>query len=102
MNEHNSSEEGFLKGRRRGGLARAKALTPERRSQIAKKAAKARWASPGPVRRRPRSDWIRLQIEPEEKRALVAAAKRDGLELSAWLRQIALRAAGLDPTCCPW
>lgn len=31
------------KGGRKGGTARAKALTPERRSQIAKKAAKSRW-----------------------------------------------------------
>ncbi len=29
---------------RKGGPARAKALTPERRSEIARKAAKARWA----------------------------------------------------------
>jgi hypothetical protein len=30
-----------------GGLARAEALSPEQRKQIAKKAAEARWASPG-------------------------------------------------------
>jgi hypothetical protein len=31
------------KGGRKGGTARAKALTPEQRSEIAKKAAKSRW-----------------------------------------------------------
>jgi general stress protein YciG len=30
---------------RKGGAARAKSLTPERRSEIAKKAAEARWRS---------------------------------------------------------
>ena len=29
--------------------------------------------------------------------AMVAAAEREGLELSQWLRQLALRAAGLLP-----
>lgn len=33
----------------------------------------------------------------EQKAAIVAAAERDGLELSAWLRQLALRAAGVLP-----
>jgi len=33
------------KGRARGGVARAAALTPERRSEIARKAAAARWAT---------------------------------------------------------
>jgi len=28
---------------------------------------------------------------------MTAAAERDGLELSAWLRQLALRAAGVSP-----
>jgi hypothetical protein len=32
-----------LKGARRGGLARATSLTPTKRQQIAKKAAKVRW-----------------------------------------------------------
>ena len=31
------------KGGRKGGTARAKALTPEQRSEIAKKAAESRW-----------------------------------------------------------
>ena len=35
--------EGQRKGGLRGGKARAEALTPEERSAIAKKAAKARW-----------------------------------------------------------
>ena len=32
------------KTRRAGGLARSEALTPERRSEIARKAARARWS----------------------------------------------------------
>ncbi len=32
------------KGGLKGGVARAKALTPEKRARIAKRAAKARWA----------------------------------------------------------
>jgi hypothetical protein len=35
-----------LKGARGGGIARAARLTPERRKQIAKKAAKSRWSKP--------------------------------------------------------
>lgn len=34
------------RGSRKGGLARAKKLTPKERSDIAKKAAKARWNKP--------------------------------------------------------
>jgi hypothetical protein len=33
-------------GGRKGGLARAKKLTPERRKEIARKAARARWQKP--------------------------------------------------------
>ncbi len=36
--------EGQQKGGLRGGRARAEALSPERRSEIASKAAKARWS----------------------------------------------------------
>ncbi len=34
---------------RRGGVARAEKLSQERRSQIAKKAAKKRWSKPKPI-----------------------------------------------------
>ena len=40
---------------------------------------------------------VRMRITREQKAALVAAASGDGLELSAWLRRVALRAAGLLP-----
>ena len=40
---------------------------------------------------------LRVRITAEQKRALVAAAERDGLELSTWVRQLALRAAGALP-----
>ena len=49
-------------------------------------------------RRKVRKDEIlRVRITADQKRALIAAAERDGLELSAWLRQLALRAAGALP-----
>jgi hypothetical protein len=38
-----------------------------------------------------------MRISASQKLALNEAAKRDGLELSAWLRQLALRAAGVLP-----
>jgi hypothetical protein len=37
------AKEHMRKGGEKGGAARAKALTPEERSRIAKKAAKSRW-----------------------------------------------------------
>lgn len=40
---------------------------------------------------------VRMRIPAAQKQALVAAAEREGLELSAWLRQLALRAAGVLP-----
>lgn len=44
-----------------------------------------------------KDDVVRMRVTVEQKRALLAAAERDGLELSAWLRQLALRAAGALP-----
>jgi len=44
-----------------------------------------------------KDDVIRMRVTSEQKAAIVAAAERDGLELSAWLRQLALRAAGALP-----
>lgn len=40
---------------------------------------------------------VRMRIPVEHKQALVEAAARDGLDLSPWLRQLALRAAGILP-----
>jgi len=40
---------------------------------------------------------LRVRISAEQKDALIAAAERDGLELSTWVRQVALRAAGVLP-----
>jgi hypothetical protein len=41
-----------------------------------------------------KDDVVRMRVTAEQKQALMDAAARDGLELSAWLRQLALRAAG--------
>jgi hypothetical protein len=51
-----------------------------------------------PKKRQPKalkSDVVRMRISTDHKRALEAAAARDGLELSAWLRRLALRQAGV-------
>lgn len=37
---------------------------------------------------------IKFRLSQKEKRAIHAAAKREGLAVSAWLRQRLLRAAG--------
>jgi hypothetical protein len=44
-----------------------------------------------------KDDVVKMRVSADQKRALAAAADRDGLELSAWLRQLALRAAGVLP-----
>jgi len=44
-----------------------------------------------------KDDVVRMRVSAEDKRALTEAANRVGLELSAWLRQLALREAGLLP-----
>lgn len=42
-----------------------------------------------------KDDVVRMRIPADQKQALIEAAGREGLELSAWLRQLALRAAGV-------
>jgi hypothetical protein len=51
IDESKSEEKYSLrkKGGHRGGLARAKKLTPEQRHEIAKLAASARWKKPKPI-----------------------------------------------------
>lgn len=44
-----------------------------------------------------KGDVIRMRVTSDQKSAIVAAAELDGLEVSAWLRQLALRAAGVLP-----
>ncbi|MGH9402668.1 MAG: plasmid mobilization protein [Terriglobia bacterium] len=44
-----------------------------------------------------KDDVVRMRVSAEDKKALTEAANRVGLELSAWLRQLALRAAGVLP-----
>lgn len=44
-----------------------------------------------------KDDVVRMRVTVDQKRALENAASRAGLELSAWLRQLALRAAGALP-----
>jgi hypothetical protein len=44
-----------------------------------------------------KDETIRMRIPAEHKAALIAAAERDGLDLSVWLRRVALRAAAVLP-----
>ena len=44
-----------------------------------------------------KDDVVRMRVSAEQKTAFVAAAEREGLELSQWLRVLALRAAELIP-----
>ncbi|MGZ5467335.1 MAG: hypothetical protein ACXW4P_32035 [Thermoanaerobaculia bacterium] len=39
-----------------------------------------------------------MRVTSEQKVTIIAAAEHEGLELSQWLRQLALRAAGVLPT----
>jgi uncharacterized protein (DUF1778 family) len=44
-----------------------------------------------------KDDVVRMRVSAEQKQALLEAAERQGLELSVWLRQLGLRAAGALP-----
>jgi len=44
-----------------------------------------------------KDDVVRMRVSAEQKRALMDAASKEGLELSAWLRRLALREAGMLP-----
>jgi uncharacterized protein (DUF1778 family) len=57
---------------------------------------KPREGRASPARKR-KEDVVRMRVTLEQKQALVAAAEREGLDVSAWLRQLALRAAGALP-----
>jgi uncharacterized protein (DUF1778 family) len=40
-----------------------------------------------------KADTVRMRVTAEQRKILAAAAERDGLELSSWIRAIALRTA---------
>lgn len=44
---------------------------------------------------------VRMRISDEHKQAMVKAAESDGLDLSTWLRRLALREVGLLPKAQP-
>ena len=54
---------------------------------------KAKRKAPKPLK----DEVLKVRIPAAHKRALEAAAERDGLELSAWVRRVTLRAAGVLP-----
>ena len=44
-----------------------------------------------------KDDVVRMRVSVDQKRVIEEAAARDGLEVSSWLRRLALRAAGVLP-----
>lgn len=54
-------------------------------------------AKPKKPEKTTKDDVVRMRVTVDQKAAMMAAAQREGLELSAWLRQLALRAAGVLP-----
>lgn len=60
---------------------------------MARSKKKTRSASDEPTK----DDVVKFRASAEEKQALEGAAKRNGLKLSAWLRRVALKEAGLLP-----
>jgi uncharacterized protein (DUF1778 family) len=40
-----------------------------------------------------KSDWVKIRVEPEEKRAFEEAASLAGISLSSWMRERLRRAA---------
>lgn len=47
-----------------------------------------------PPKENPASDRIEIRVTPDQRRSWLAAAKRAGLSLSAWLKALAERQAG--------
>jgi len=50
-------------------------------------------ARPTKVKHERKEAFIRLRVTEEQKRVLTAAAEREGLDVSTWLRSLGLRAA---------
>jgi len=44
-----------------------------------------------------KGDVVRMRVTADQKDAITREASRNGLEVSQWLRQLALRAAGALP-----
>ncbi len=55
----------------------------------------------GTIRRKPaksrKDDQIRIRVTKTQKRILSKAAEQAGLDVSSWLRMLALREAGQSP-----
>lgn len=44
-----------------------------------------------------KDDMVRFRVSTKQKQAFEEAAKRDGLDVSAWIRRVALKEAGALP-----
>jgi uncharacterized protein (DUF1778 family) len=60
---------------------------------MAKTRGKTKARRPKPLK----DDLIRFRVTSEEKTGLEGAATREGMDLSTWIRRLALQAAGLLP-----
>jgi len=58
---------------------------------------KAKRKTRGTTSKALKDDVVRMRVSAPDKQALTYAAERDGLDLSSWLRRLALRQAGLLP-----
>lgn len=54
--------------------------------------------SKSPLAKPKKDEVIRFRLSADQKAGIEAAAARAGLDSSNWLRQLALKAAGLLPT----
>jgi uncharacterized protein (DUF1778 family) len=45
-----------------------------------------------------KDDVVRMRVTAEQKAAILAAAESDGMDVSVWLRRLALREAGVLPS----
>lgn len=54
--------------------------------------------APKPAAKPTKDEVVRMRVTADQKAAMVKAADAAGLELSQWLRQLALRAAGALPS----
>lgn len=77
-------------GASKGGKARSKKLTPLQRSEIARKAVKARWA-------KSRRVIVKLSLTADEGEKVRAKAAASGESVEEWARSVLLERAGAGP-----
>lgn len=74
----------------KGGTARAASLTPEQRSQSARKAVLARWSKRGQVVKHPRAI-VSVLFRQEDFEEIDKAAEKAGVPISKFIREATMR-----------